>query len=135
MANALFDYGRNHFLLGDVNWVGHRIDCFLVDDNTYTNKNLTTNEFLTSLNAGSRVASTTLAGKTAVAGVADANDITFTAVSGAVSEELVLVRFVTGDADSYLLVFIDQATGLPVTPNTGDIVVRWSDTTNKIFKL
>lgn len=77
-----------------------------------------------------------LTGKTADGtGVADATDATLTAVTGDQSEYLGLVKFVTGDADSPLIALIDTATGLPVTPNGGDIVVRWSDGPNKIFKL
>ena len=42
----------------------------------------------------------------------------------------------TGDVNtSRLIAFIDTATGLPVTPNGGDIVVEWSNGAVKIFKL
>ena len=34
-----------------------------------------------------------------------------------------------------VVAWIDTATGLPVTPNGGDITVSWDNGTNKIFKL
>ena len=45
----------------------------------------------------------------------------------------------TGDWESFiakdLVAYIDGATGLPVTPNTGDIGIAWDSGANKIFKL
>ena len=42
----------------------------------------------------------------------------------------------TGDnATSPLIALIDSATGLPITPNGGDIIVVWDNGANKIFKL
>jgi hypothetical protein len=38
-------------------------------------------------------------------------------------------------ATSPLIAYIDTATGLPVTPNGGDITVTWDNGSNKIFKL
>ena len=73
-----------------------------------------------------------------VLGVADAAGTTFTAVSSAqdVSGALVIWKD-TGGADTTnpLIVYIDTATGLPVTPNNGDINVAWNTGANKIFKL
>ena len=34
-----------------------------------------------------------------------------------------------------VIAFIDTATGLPVTPNGGDITITWDNGANKIFKL
>jgi type IV secretory pathway VirB2 component (pilin) len=76
-----------------------------------------------------------LASKTSTNGVADAADITFTAVTGDVSEALVIYKDTGVAATSPLLAFIDTATGLPVTPNGGNINVVFDNGTNKIFKL
>lgn len=139
MANALYDFGRTHFGIADINWPADDIRGWLVDHNDYTAFNLTTNEKLVSVATIARVKEAALTGKTIVGGVCDATDLTFTAVSGDLSEDVILGKYIaTGVApgdDSLLMVFIDQATGLPVQPNTGDIVVRWSETGNKIFKL
>ena len=39
------------------------------------------------------------------------------------------------EATSPLIAYIDTATGLPITPNGGDIIVTWDNGTNKIFKV
>jgi hypothetical protein len=39
------------------------------------------------------------------------------------------------DATSRLLLFFDTATGLPVTPNGGNIAVTWDNGANRIARL
>lgn len=135
MANALYDTGRNAFLLGDVDWLTDNIKAVLVDSADYT-VNLATDQFLSEIAAGARVAtSANLTGKTAVAGVADAADVTLTGVAGDQSEAIVLYKDTGTPATSQLIAYIDTATGLPVQPNTGDISVIWDNGVNKIFKL
>ncbi len=135
MANALYDLGRNSFLNGDIDYTNDTIDLYLVDTADYT-VNLATHQFLTSVPAGARVASATLAGKSTAAGVADANDTVFSSVSGDQSEALILVKNTGAEATSNLIAYIDTASaGLPVTPNGGDITVTWDSGANKIFKL
>jgi hypothetical protein len=134
-VSYLYDKGRNRFLTGDLDWIDHTIRTQLLDQTDYT-PNQSTHEFLSDVPGGARVGTAVdLAGKSAVAGVADANDATWTLVTGDQAEYILLYRFVTADADSPLIALIDSATGLPVTPNGGDIVVRWSELSNKIFKL
>lgn len=77
----------------------------------------------------------TLASKTSTAGVADAADITFTAVSGATVEALIIYKDTGVSSTSNLIAYIDSATGLPATPNGGDITVTWDNSANRIFKL
>lgn len=135
MANALYDKGREAFLNGGINWTSDSIKVVLVDAADYT-VNLTTHQFLSDIAAGARVATSgNLASKTSTAGVADAADITFTAVSGDPSEALVIYKDTGSAATSPLIAYIDTATGLPVTPNGGDITVTWDNGSNKIFKL
>lgn len=134
MANALYDTGRNAFLTGDIDWVADTIKAVLVDTADYT-VNLSTHDFLDDVAAGGRVATGTLASKTATAGVADAADLTFSTVTGDVSEALVIYKDSGVEGTSQLIAYIDTATGLPVTPNGGDIVVQWDSGANKIFKL
>lgn len=134
MANALYDSGRNAFLTGDIDWVADTIKVVLVDAADYT-VNLSTHDFLDDVPSGARVATATLASKTATAGVADAADTTFSGVSGDVSEALVIYKDSGVEATSQLIAYIDTATGLAVTPNGGDILVQWDSGSNKIFKL
>jgi|SRR5215813_3725776 len=136
MANALYDTGRNAFLLGDIDWAADDIRAILVDAADYT-VNLVTHDFLNDIPSGARVATlgASLANKSASAGVADADNITFPTVTGDPTEAVVLYRHTGTESTSQLIAYIDTATGLPVTPNGGDITVTWDNGANKIFKL
>lgn len=136
MTNTLYDTGRNAFLLGDVDWVADDIRLLLVDTADYT-VSLSADDFLDDVPAGARVATlgASLANKSASAGTADADNATFPTVTGDVSEALVIYRHTGTESTSQLLVYIDTATGLPVTPNGGDITVTWDDGADKIFTL
>jgi len=135
MANALYDKGREGFLDGSIDWDTDDIRVVLVDTGAYT-VNLATDDFLDDVAGGARIATSgALASKTVTAGVADAADITFSAVSGVQSEALVIYKHTGSDATARLIAYIDTATGLPVTPNGGDITVAWDAGANKIFKL
>lgn len=135
MADALYDLGREGFLAGDIDWDGDDIRAVLIDVADYT-VNLATDNDLADVPAAARVAvSSALASKTVAAGVADAADITWSAVTGDVSEAIVIYQHTGTDSTSRLIAYIDAAVNLPVTPNGGDISVAWSDGANKIFKL
>jgi len=134
MANALYGKGRDKFLNGSVNWTSDTVKCLLVDNADYT-VNIDVDEWVSSVAAGGRVATATLAGKSSALGVADANDTVFSAVTGDPSESLVLYKDTGVEGTSALIAYIDTATGLPVTPNGGDITVQWDNGANKIFKL
>jgi hypothetical protein len=104
-----------------------------IDNDTYMN--------LDTVPTSARVSTTQLMTLDPVLGVCDANDVTFPLVEGNSSEALIIWKDGGGGGvtqsgtDDLLIAFIDNATGLPVTPNGGDITVRWSDGANKIFKL
>lgn len=135
MANALYDKSREKFLDGQLSWSSDNIKIVLVDAADYT-VNLATHEFLSDIPSGARVAtSDNLTTKTITAGIADADNVTFTAVTGDPSEAVVIYKDTTNAATSPLIAYIDSATGLPVTPNGGDITITWDNGTNKIFKL
>ncbi len=135
MANALFDKARQRFLEGQFNWLTDTIKAVLVDTGTYT-PNLSAHEFLSDIGTGARISTSgAFTGKATTGGAADANDITFTTVTGASIEAIVLYRDTGVDSTSPLIAFIDTATGLPITPNGGDIIVTWDNGPNRIFKL
>lgn len=134
MANALYDKGREGFLDGSIDWDTDTIKVGLIDTGTYT-VNLSTHDFWDDANAAVVGTPQTLTGKTVTAGVADANDVTFTAVSGATVEALIIYKDTGSAATSRLIAYIDTGTGLPVTPNGGDIIVVWDSGANRIFKL
>lgn len=135
MANALYNKGREGFATGAVNWTSDDIRVILIDVQDYT-VNLATHDFLDDVIAAARVAvSASLTGKTATDGICDAADVTFTAVTGDQSEALIIYKHTGVESTSRLIAYIDTATGLPVTPNGGNITVTWDNGTNKIFKL
>ncbi len=135
MANALYDKGREGFLDGSIDWDTDDIKAVLVDTDDYT-VDLAAHDFLDDIAAGARVATSgNLASKTVTGGVADAADITFSAVTGDESEAIVLYKDTGVAGTSRLIAYIDTATGLPITPNGADIIVSWSSGANKIFKL
>ena len=135
MANALYDKGREGFLDGTIDWDTQDIKVVLVDNADYT-VNLATDDFLDDVAVGGRVATSgNLTSKTVAAGVADAADVTFTAVSGDQCESIVIYYDTGSAATSRLIAYIDTATNLPVTPNGGDITIAWDNGANKIFKL
>ena len=138
-GNKVYDKARNKFLRGDLSWksgaTGWR--AYLVDlqGGTAYTPDFANDEFLSAIPSAGLLSYIALAPADPVAGVADAPDVTFLAVSGAVSEVIAIVHWNTSAADSELVAYIDTATGLPVTPNSGDINVAWDNGANKIFKL
>lgn len=135
MANALYDKGREGFLDGSIDFDTNNIKIMLIDEADDT-IDLALDEDLADRAGASRVATSgNLASKTVTAGVADAADVTFTAVTGDVSESIDMYQDTGVEATSRLILNIDTATGLPVTPNGGDITVTWDSGANRIFKL
>lgn len=135
MANGLYDKGREKFLDGQISWSSDNIKIVLVDAADYT-VSLSSHEFLADIPSGARVAtSDNLTTKSTTSGIADADNVTFTAVTGDPSEAIVIYKDTTNASTSPLIAYIDTATGLPVTPNGGDITITWDNGTNKIFKL
>jgi hypothetical protein len=147
VASGLYDDGREGFLLGEIRWNGTAvIKIALMRGGAATATALAGHKFMSdATGAGATIVGTpqTLGGQTATDGVADANDVTFTAVTaGAAIERLCIYQAsaVTGGADvaanaQRLIALIDDYTGLPVTPNGGDIAVQFSAGANRIFKL
>lgn len=135
MANSLYGKGREKFLNGAISWANDNIKCILVDADDYV-VSIDTHEFLSSVPAAARVATSgNLTNKTSTLGVADSADVVFNAVTGDVSEALVLYKDTGNATTSPLIAYIDEADGLPAIPNGGDINIAWDSTAVKIFKL
>lgn len=132
MANALYDPGREAFLTASINWSSDTIKVVLVDTGTYTFS--ASHQYYSSI-SGVIAGPATLGSKTTTNGAADAADVTFTAVSGSSIEAIIIYKDTGSSATSPLIAYIDTATGLPITPNGGDIIVTWDNGTNRIFKL
>ena len=135
MANTLYDFARQRFLEAQINWMTDTIKVILVDTGAYTPQTAV-HQYLSDIPTSARIAGpVTMTGKATTGGAADANDVTFTAVSGASIEAIIIYIDNGTEATSPLIAYIDTATGLPITPNGGDIIVTWDNGTNKIFKV
>jgi hypothetical protein len=134
MATGLYDIGRKGFLEGSINMSSNTIKITLVDTADYT-VSLSTHDFIDDVPAAARVATATFANKSTTAGVFDADDITFTSVTGDTSEALIIWQDTGNEATSRLIAYIDTYTGLPVSPNGNNISVVFDSGDNKIFKL
>lgn len=135
MANALYDHGRDAFLNGDLDWDADDFRLILIDEDEDT-PDLANDEFLDDRLADARVAiSGAMTTSVPGAGVADADDVVFSAVTGAESESLDCYQHTGTEGDSALVFNIDTATGLPITPNGADITVVWDSGSNRIFRL
>lgn len=134
MANALYPKYKQKLLnpgtlgstSGDaVDLSDDTIKVALVDTGAYTYNS--TDEFYTSVNSAVIGTPQTLGSKTVTDGVFDAADVTFTSVTGNSVEALVIYKDTGTAGTSSLIAFIDTvASGLPVTPNGGNITVTWN---------
>ena len=123
MANALYAKGKENILAGNIDFDADDIKAVLVDSADYT-LNISTDNALDDIPAGGRVAtSAALGSKTVTDGVFDSANFTYSAVSGDQSEYIVLYKDSGVESTSYLIAIYDTASGLPVTPNGGDINV------------
>lgn len=126
MANAIYPKYKEAILTGgaNTNMSSGTVRAALVDTGTYTYS--AAHEFLTSL-TGVVGTAQVIGSKTFTNGVFDGADVTYTAVSGN-SAEAIVIYIDTGTAGtSRLVAFLDSGfTGLPVTPNGGDITVTWN---------
>jgi len=133
--NTLFSFGREGFLDGQISWSTNTIRAVLVDTSIYA-VNFATNQWLSDIPVEARVAtSAPLSSKTITAGVAGAAAATFTSVTGQRCAAIVLFRDSGVASTSRLIAYLDQAVGLPVTPNGGNIEIDWDTGSNKIFRL
>jgi len=137
MANSLYDKGRSEFLKALIDWTagGITVKLHLIDTGVYT-VDLTNHDFEDDISGD--IATATITSRTSINspedGTGDAADTTFTSVTGAESEALVIWRDTGTPATSPLIGWIDTfASGMPVTPNGGDITVQWN--ASGIFKL
>ena len=128
MASYLYGLGRSKFLghaSEQINWISHNIKCLLVDGADYTPSQNTHDYHDDIAGAGIVATSSNLSSKTATLGAADADDVTFTSVTGDSVEYIIVYRDTGTSGTSPLIAKIDDYTGLPVTPNGGNINVAW----------
>ncbi len=130
MANAIYPTYKNSLLQADANTAltgsgSTGLYAALIDTGTYTYS--AAHQFYSSL-SGVVGTDQEITSPTTVGGLIDGNDVTYTAVTGASIEAIVLYRKNAGANTTWrLLAYIDTSvTGLPVTPNGGNIAITWN---------
>jgi len=133
MANAIYPLYKQALLdaSANVDLNDGTVKVALVDTGVYTYS--ASHEFLTSL-SGVVGTAQTINNTTVTNGLFDGDNVTYTAVSGNTVEALVIYIDTGSSATSRLVAYIDTSvTGLPVTPNGGDITISWN--ASGIFQL
>lgn len=127
MANALYPKWKEQLLqfTANNNLSSGTVKVALVDTGVYTYNSA--DQFYSTLSSAVVGTPQTIGSKTFTNGVFDGADATFTAVTGNSVEALVLYVDTGTASTSPLVAFIDTSvTGLPVTPNGGDISITWN---------
>jgi hypothetical protein len=130
MANAVYDKWQEAIIQASassaLNGSGTTgVYCVLVDTGTYTFSQA--HQYYSDL-SGIVNSEQEITSKTYTSGVLDGADITFTSVTGNSVEALVLfVKNAGANTTWRLFAYLDTSiTGLPVTPNGGNINVTWN---------
>lgn len=149
MTNAFFDKARQAFTAAQINYPSDTIRAILVRTSgggagPYWTPDMAADEFLDDIpdNADCRPLGTgastgpALASKTNTDGVLDADDVDFGLVaSGDVIQTIVIYKDTGSQATSRVITKHDSGTGLPVTPDGGNLTSQWSSGADKIGKL
>lgn len=134
MANAFYTSFLNGILGSHATRVdldADTIKLVLTDHGTDT-PNVSTDDFYNDISTGTVGSlSTALSSKTigvVAVGVFDAADLApaFSAVSGATVESISVLKDTGVSSGSDLIAYFDTATGLPLTPNGGDVNVTFN---------
>lgn len=125
MANAAYPKWLEAMISGAANsTLNGTVKVALVDTGVYTYS--AAHEFLSSL-TGRIGTDQTIGSKTFTNGTFDGADVTFPAVTGATVEAIVIYLDTGVAGTSRLVEYRDTGvTGLPVTPNGGDIPLTWN---------
>lgn len=146
--STLYDIGRRSFLTsvtvggftGQTDWEADDFKVVLLDLTNYT-LDAVAHTNLVDVPALARVAEVNLSTPVALSdGTASADNTVFPAVTGAEVGAVLIYRenniAVPVEADNLLVAYIDSAvSGLPVTPNGGDITILWNGGDGRIFRL
>jgi hypothetical protein len=134
MANAIYPLYKQALLDGssDIDVNDGTVKAALLDTGTVAYN--AAHDFYNDVSAGVIGTPQTIANTTVTNGLFDGDDVTFSSVSGN-SVEAIVIYIDTGNAaTSRLVAYIDTGvTGLPVTPNGGNIAITWN--ASGIFQL
>ncbi len=137
MANAIHPKYKQALLDGDANIDINdgTVKTILIDTGTYTYTTwLNSSQFYSDVSGQVGGTPQTINATTVTDGLFNGDDVTFPSVTGN-SAEAILIYIDTGTpSTSRLVAWLDTGvTGLPVTPNGGDISIQWN--ASGIFQL
>lgn len=140
MSAAFYATARKAFARGEIQWRasgGDTIRCVLVDTTAYTADLSTTgDEFLADIPLAARIVpALLLAPLEPTDGVLDSSDITGVTATGVACGAVVIYQDTGSEATSRLIVYIDEGTGLPITPTGVAFDITWGNGANRIAKL
>lgn len=137
MANRFYNSFRNNIFKPSaatatdvIDFTTGTIKAALIDEGTYTYS--AAHSHFSDVTAGGIIGTPQTIGNKTVgsvaAGVFDGDNVTFSAVTGASVESILLYQSNGGANTTWPIVgLIDQVSaGLPVTPNGGDITITWN---------
>lgn len=133
MANALYPLWKQELLkstagtelnLADGATTG--VFCVLID--SAVRGYISTDQFYSAMISAAVGTEQEITTKTQALGVFDGTDVTFTSVSGATCEAILIFRKTGGANTAWpLIAYLDTGvTNLPVTPNGGNITITWN---------
>lgn len=127
MANAVYPKFREAQLDASVNTDLNdgTVKAVLIDTTDYTYS--AAHDFYDDVPAGARVGTPqTIALTTVLDGLFDGDNVTFTGLTGENAEAIIIFIDTGVEATSRLVAYFDTGvTGLPVTPNGGDVTIAW----------
>jgi hypothetical protein len=131
----MYGLARNSFATGGIDWVSASIQLAFVTSGYSIAP--TTDQYLgIAVSSGYIIAqSGNFSSLSSTLGTVNAANETVSSVTGAQFNQVLIYSFITNNNSSPLILDIDTATGLPCTPNGGNIIVQWDTGTNKIFTL
>lgn len=121
MSNASFASWRSGSLQASSNMALTGTVKVIGIDSADDTLNVSTDDYFNDVASAARVGTATLASKTYTGGTFDAADATMTSVTGDQFEQLLFYVDSGTESTSPLVFLFDTATGLPCTPNGGNI--------------
>lgn len=127
MANALYPLWKQQLFSYTLNnnMSTGTVTVALIDTGTYTYS--AAHQFWSSASAAAVGTPQVIGSKTFTNGVFDGADVTFPSVTGNSAEAIIIYIDSGTPSTSPLVAYIDTSvTGLPVTPNGGNIAITWN---------
>jgi hypothetical protein len=134
MANRFYSLGVEAFLTGAINATSDTLKADLVSSASYT-PNTSTDQYHSTITSSGGIiaAGVTLTSVTGSGGTLSAANVVWSSVTGSAAAYIVVWKSTGTDSTSPLICLFDTATGLPVTPNGGNITAAWSS--GQVFTL